>query len=270
MQKYDHNVKPPKSRADENHDGQKTSFCKKDMVTVYGRQTCREVLQDQSLKVFRLHLSKSNRASDMIDELTSLANKRGIEICYHNRSKLSYISRNGREDQGVVCDIKYRAFEYYRKFLSKQQHHAATTLIALDGITNPQNLGMIIRSVVASNVSSILLPTTKKNLISPLAIKASAGTVFKSNILRCENLANALRDFQKRGYKVVAMESHAKQTIDKFKVEGPIIYVLGNETDGLSEDIINIADYKLSIALQRGVESLNVAVAAALVAFMLA
>ena len=141
--------------------------------------------------------------------------------------------------------------------------------MALDGVSNPQNLGMIIRSVTASRVNSILLPLRSWKHISPVTIKATAGTLFKSEILRCENLAKALEDFKTSGFKVAVMESNAKTTIDSFKALGPIVYVLGNETNGVSEQVERLADYRLSIALQRGIQSLNVAISAALVAFML-
>ena len=107
--------------------------------------------------------------------------------------------------------------------------------MALDGVSNPQNLGMIILSVTASRVNSILLPLRSWKHISPVTIKATAGTLFKSEILRCENLAFAIQDFKKNGFKIAVMESNAKKSIDRFKIPGPIIFVLGNETDGVSK-----------------------------------
>jgi len=239
------------------------------LLTIYGRNTCLEVLQDSSLEVHRLHLAKSNRESGVIEEMIGLANDRTIEICFHNRSELSRISRNRNQDQGVACDIKLPGFRHYTQSIKSISRAEQLSVIALDGISNPQNLGMIIRSVTASKVNSILLPLAHGKHISPLTIKASAGTLFKSEILRCENLAKALEDFKTSGFKVAVMESNAKTTIDSFKVLGPIVYVLGNETSGVSKQVERLADYRLSIALQRGVQSLNVAISAALVAFML-
>ena len=108
-------------------------------------------------------------------------------------------------------------------------------IMALDGVSNPQNLGMIILSVTASRVNSILLPLRSWKHISPVTIKATAGTLFKSEILRCENLAFAIQDFKKNGFKIAVMESNAKKTIDRLKIPGPIIFVVGNETDGVSK-----------------------------------
>ena len=237
------------------------------LLTIYGRYTCLEAMQDRSLEIHRLHLAKSNRVSGIIEKLIGLAKDRAIEICYHTRHELSRISRNSNQDQGVACDVKHANFRHYSNSFKKLSLATQPVIMALDGVSNPQNLGMIIRSVTASRVNSILLPLRSWKHISPLTIKASAGTLFKSEILRCEDLAFAIRDFKKNGFKVAIMESNAKKSIDGFKIPGPVIFVLGNETNGVSKEVAGLADYRLSIALQRGVQSLNVAVSAALVAF---
>jgi|TARA_B110000483_G_scaffold204903_1_gene248163 23S rRNA (guanosine2251-2'-O)-methyltransferase len=238
------------------------------LITVYGRNTCSEVLRDPQLKVYRLHLADSNRSSAVIEQLVNLAKRRDIEICHHSRAQLAHISRNSKQDQGVACDIEHPGYRHYSEVIDQLPVHSATRLIALDGVTNPQNLGMIIRSVTASKVHGLLLPAKGSAEISPLVIKASSGTLFKSNILRCEQLDSALLDFQRHGYDVAVLDAGADCDIDAFSPTAPTIYVLGNETEGVSASIVNRADHRLSIPMQRGVESLNVAVTAALVAFM--
>ena len=258
-----------KNKNDDSLSYQKKKAFFDSLMTIYGRNTCLEVMQDSSLEVQRLHLAKSNRSSVIIEELIALANDRAIEICFHTRRELSRISRNGNQDQGVACDVKYAGYKHYSQSIKTMSCTAQPSIIALDGVSNPQNLGMIIRSVTASKVNSILLPHSNGKHISPLTIKASAGTLFKSEILRCENLATALRDLKKSGFKVTVMESNAEKTIDSFKVPSRVVFVLGNETKGVSKEVEELADYRLSIALQRGVKSLNVAITAALVAFMM-
>ncbi len=103
----------------------------------------------------------------------------------------------------------------------------------------------------------------------PLVIKASAGTAFKGNILSCDNLEKALIDFKQRGFKICTLSSHQSTPIAEFETEHPCIFVLGNETHGVQQSIIDISDYRIGIPMANGVESLNVAVTAALVAFKL-
>ena len=98
-------------------------------------------------------------------------------------------------------------------------------------------------------------------------IKASAGTLFKGNILRCDSLFAALKDFKQQGYEICTLSSHEATPIAEFNPKGPVIFVLGNETEGVSNEIAALSDHRVGIPMANGVESLNVAVTAALIAF---
>ena len=239
------------------------------LITVYGRNPVLEVLKDPQLQIFRVHLADSNHDTGVIKAIKQLAAGRSIEIVYHSRIELSRISRNGKQDQGVACDIHCPGFASYENLLQDFDTgaHPKFSLIALDGVTNPQNLGMIIRSVTASPAYGLLLPSKGSSDISPLVIKASAGTVFKGNILRCKNLVHGLKDFQARGFEICSLASQKAMSLTDYKPHRPTVYVLGNESQGVSREIIDLSDHCLGIPMANGVESLNVAVAAALVAF---
>ena len=242
------------------------------MITIYGRNPVLEVLRDPSLQIYRLHLAKSNRDSSTVRELKDLAAKRDIEVALHSREQLSRISRNNKQDQGVACDIYCPGFQPYQEALKDLKNLSTADnpcIIALDSVTNPQNLGMIIRSVTASPAYGLLLPSKGSAAISPLVIKASAGTAFKGNILSCDDLEDSLKEFQKRGFKLCTLTSHNATPIKDFSAKDPIVFILGNETHGVRQSIMDISDYRISIPMENGVESLNVAVTAALVAFNL-
>lgn len=240
------------------------------MITVYGRKPVVEILQNRDLAIHRVHLATSNKDSQIIKQIKSLASAREIELVFHNRSELSRISRNSKQDQGVACDVYCPSFLSYRQLLDKfnpADKKKPFYLIALDGVTNPQNLGMIIRSVTASPSQGLLLASKGNANISSLVIKASAGTIFKSNIVRCDELLEALKDFQANGFKLCTLSSHNATPITDFKLEEPTIFILGNESEGVSQHIAKICDYRIAIPMENNVESLNVAVAASLVAF---
>jgi 23S rRNA (guanosine2251-2'-O)-methyltransferase len=237
------------------------------LITVYGRKPVLEILSDNSLQIFRLHLAESNRGGGIVEQIKTLASQRKIEICYHSREQLARISRNNKQDQGVACDIHCQGYEPYQQALEQLPAKSQRPLIALDGITNPQNLGMIIRSVTASPAHGLLLPNKGCADIGPLVIKASAGTVFKGNILRCDSLASALKDFKQKGFEICTLSSHQATPLEEFKPSAPVIYVLGNETEGVSREIAALSDHRVGIPMANGVESLNVAITAALIAF---
>jgi len=236
------------------------------LMTVYGRKTVLEALQDPATYIYRLHLAKSNKSAEIIDEIIGLAQAKGAEITYHDRQALSRISKNAAQDQGVAADLQLRGYQLYDEFIANNAQKKYT-LLALDGVQNPQNLGMIIRSACAGNIDGILLPQKGNAQIDPLVIKASAGTVFRAPLLRCKDLKEALIDFKKNGATLCALSSHAQTELKKFSPVGPCIYVLGNESEGVSKEVDNLCNERICIPMNNGVESLNVAVTAALIAF---
>lgn len=234
------------------------------MLTVYGRKPVLEALQDADLPAFKLHLADSNRSEGIIEQIKGIAEARNIPIAFHDRRALSRISRNGKQDQGVALDLQLPAYRPYQDLLPLQ---IDTCLVALDRVTNPQNLGMIIRSVSASGITGLLLPKNGCASLSALVIKASAGTLFKAPIYFCDQLDSCLRDLRDAGSAVYGLSSHAKQSIFEPREPGPVVYLLGNETEGLSDSLGRLCSSQLCIPMHNDVESLNVAVTAGIIAF---
>jgi 23S rRNA (guanosine2251-2'-O)-methyltransferase len=127
---------------------------------------------------------------------------------------------------------------------------------------------MILRSAAAGKIDAVMIPAKgSAPVVSPLTIKASAGTLFRIPILRCDDLAAALERMREEGAGVYVLDSHAERSFDEERYPERTVLVLGNESDGVSPAVRRVADRAVSIPMNRGVESLNVAVAAALLAF---
>lgn len=236
------------------------------LLTIYGRKPVLEALQDDSLNIYKLHFSESNKLGGIINDITKLAERRGIEIQYHDKKALSRISKNGKQDQGVAADIQMDRQQPLEQFLEVNRDNNYR-LIALDRITNPQNLGMIIRSVCAGNIDGLVIPRQGCAALSSLVIKASTGTLFKAPILSCEKLDDGVELLAQAGVNICALSSHAKQSLFSYQATGPTVYILGNETEGVSDSIFERCNQRLSIPMNNDVESLNVAITAALIAF---
>lgn len=236
------------------------------MLTVYGRKVALETLRDKSLDCHAVHLARSNREAGIVGEIRQCALDRNIPVVEHTREALSRISKNGRQDQGVAVDVLCPAFRQLEDYLA-QPSQSPQRILALDGITNPQNLGMVIRSAAAGRIDGIVVPQRGTAALGPLVIKSSAGTVFRAPLLLCQTLPEALRSLQEAGAQVCALDANSPQTLFDHREEKLCVYVLGNETEGISEQTAQLADVCLSIPMSNGVESLNVAVTASLVAF---
>lgn len=249
----------------ENYQQKKRFF--DNLLTIYGRKPVLEALEDNNMSLYKLHMADSNKPGGIIAEIIKLAEKRGVDIQWHDRKSLSRISRNSKQDQGVAADIKIDQHQSLEHYLQQNTSERKISLIALDNITNPQNLGMIIRSVCAGNVDGLIIPRKGCAALSPLVIKASAGTVFKAPLLHCESLIQGLTALQQHGVVICTLSSHAKHSLFEYQPQQSVVYVLGNETEGVSKEVETLADQPLSIPMNNGVESLNVAVTAALIAF---
>ncbi|TXS92970.1 RNA methyltransferase [Parahaliea maris] len=235
------------------------------LLTVYGRKPVLEVLQNSSLQCHALHLAESNREQGIIREIRELADQRGIEVKHHDRQALSRISRNGRQDQGVALDVICPAFRQASEALPELPPKAR--LLALDGISNPQNLGMIIRSAAAGDIDGILYASRGNAALGPLVIKASAGTLYRAPLLLCDSLPEILAECRQQGMEVCTLAAQAPESLFEYRPNSGCVYVLGNETEGVSGPVQARATRSLSIPMRNGVESLNVAVTASLIAY---
>ncbi len=233
------------------------------LITLYGRNVAVEVLRDDTVQIHKLHLSKSNRTDETIEEIMALAEMRGVEIKYHTKESLSRISKNSAQDQGVALDVvsqNYRSASNISTDLPE-----SFRLLALDGINNPQNLGMIVRSAAASRIDGIVLPRRNSTKLSPLVMKASAGTLFKIPIYYCEDLSEILT---LKDTAIITLSSHARDNIHSLTIPDRAIFVLGNESEGVSDTVMRASTHRVTIPMYRGVESLNVAVTAGIVSFL--
>jgi len=235
-------------------------------ITIYGRKPVLEALLDPTLDCRTLHLADSNQINPTLRQVLQAASQREVTQRTHSRERLAHISRNRKQDQGVALDILCPHFATTDTLLDRVADPGLRVL-ALDGVTNPQNAGMAIRSAVAAGIDGILYPRRGVAALGPLVIKASAGTVFRAPLITCPALLPELKTLSSAGFEIATLEGGGSVSLFEHRPRAATIYVLGGETEGVSDDVMAIADHRLHIPMANGVESLNVAVAAALVAY---
>lgn len=231
------------------------------MLTIYGRKSCEEALQDSTLNIYKLHLADSNKPAAIIKNCLSLAEKRNIEVTYHDKRQLSFISKNAKQDQGIALDIQLESMTD----ISELTPNTHPNLLLLDNITNPQNIGMIIRSVAAGFINGVIIPKKGCAELGPLVIKASSGSIFKCPIFHCQTSSEAIEHLQQ--YQLISLELGTNNDFYALDFKQPTVFVLGNETKGVSKEVSQHCHKQVSIPMNNDVESLNVAITAALIAF---
>ncbi len=235
------------------------------LLQVYGRKPVLDALRDPALDVERVHLAPGK--GRILQEIRQAAAERGCELRECDAAAVSRISRNGKQDQGVVADLRLPHLRRAEDFLADPP--ASYRLLAVDGVTTPANLGLLIRSLTASALDGLLLPRVRTCGLGPLVIKASAGTLFRCPILRCADLERTLPAFRERGAELFLLDAAAATSCYDHAPPKRAIYLLGGESEGVSQELRNLPHEGLSIPLRRGVESLNVASAASVLAFEL-
>lgn len=141
----------------------------------------------------------------------------------------------------------------------------ATDVVVLDGVTNPANVGMVLRVATAAGMA-VALPRRGSPDLGPLVVKASAGVAFRARVLRCATAVAGCRALAAAGWSLVALDAAASTTIWE-PLGSPVALVLGGETGGIDPHVAALALERRAIPLDAGVESLNVATAAAVAAF---
>ncbi|MGK7876828.1 MAG: TrmH family RNA methyltransferase [Xenococcaceae cyanobacterium] len=139
--------------------------------------------------------------------------------------------------------------------------------LVLERLQDPGNLGTIIRTAVAANADGLWLSGDSVDLDNPKVLRASAGEWFRLPMAVSPNLKTVVEAYQAQGVQVIATLPQAAKTYWEIDFTIPTLIMLGNEGAGLSDDLVSLAEQKVKIPLGAGVESLNVAIAAALLLY---
>lgn len=238
-------------------------------ITVHGRMAVLEALADPAVTVSQVLLARSLRGPGADDVLAAAA-RRGVVVKRLAPEKITRISGDGRHDQGVVADIAAAGIEPLDRWLGRAGPGASASVLVLDGVTNPANVGMIIRSAAGAGLSGVVLPEAGSPDIGPLVVRASAGIALRATVLRCPTSAGGVAALAAAGFTVHGLRARDADVLFTAALPERSAYVVGNETDGVSGAVANLVDRWLAIPLAADVESLNVASAAVIVAFEVA
>lgn len=236
-------------------------------VTVYGRKPVLEALADRELAVDKVVLAE-NAHGPAVREILDAAAGRGVPVRRATAHRVKVLAGNGRHDQGVLADVIAPRMRPLEHFLSALGSGPASVLV-LDQITNPANVGMILRTATAAGLAGVVLPRRGVPAVDPLVVKASAGVAFHAPMLRCSTADGGCAALRTAGFELLGLAGGSGADLFTARLRPRSAFVLGNETSGVSPAVGGLIDRWLSIPMSGGVESLNVASAAAVVSFEL-
>ncbi len=232
-----------------------------------GRKPIIEALHDDTLTFDKILLSESAHGPE-IDTITGMAASRRVTVEMVSEMKVTAVARTNRHHQGVVADVVVPAMEHLNDFCEKRRRGKdyACSLLVLDQVHNPSNVGMILRSATAAGIDGVVVPHKGTAEIGSVAVKASAGVAFRSTILRAEDITEAIAILEQHRFTLFGLDGAGEPLFDA-QLPERAAYIIGNESAGLSANARSACDGLLSIPLHNEVESLNAAVAASLVSY---
>ena len=251
---------------------------------VVGRNAVLEALR-VGVPSTQLVLAARIEHDDRTREIVRLAGAQGLNLLEADRLEMDRMAHS-RNHQGVV--LKVSPFEYsslaslvdqagkragaMSQADSPAVRRAAQPLfIALDGVTDPQNLGAVIRSAAAFGASGVILPERRSASVTAAAWKVSAGAAEHMPVAKVVNLTKALEGLKERGYYVVGLDGGGRARVGATGFEGdPLVVVLGSEGEGISRLVRQTCDAIAGIPISGMVESLNASVAAGIALYAVA
>jgi 23S rRNA (guanosine2251-2'-O)-methyltransferase len=188
------------------------------------------------------------------------------EVLWNRLSQMT----SGASHQGVVLQLACSKTISLEKLIEFSQKKSSTPIIlALDGITDPHNVGAIIRSAEAFDCKGIIIPQRRSAGLTGTVAKVAAGALEHLPVCRVVNLNRSLEEMKKNGFIVIGLSGHSQLSISSFKEKKPLVLIVGSEDKGISLLTQKKCDFLLSIPLKGKTSSLNASVAAAISIFFL-
>ncbi|MBS3908109.1 MAG: 23S rRNA (guanosine(2251)-2'-O)-methyltransferase RlmB [Actinobacteria bacterium] len=235
------------------------------METVEGRRTVYELLRSAG-RVEKILIAKESKSTDILDKIEALARKQGVRIDTVDKDRLDDIA-GSRVHQGVIAYIS--AYEYlpFSEFCSRLDITAKPVVLLLDGVTDPQNFGALIRSADATGAAGVVVTKRRSAPVTAAVHKASAGATAYVDITQVSNLSYAIDELKEMGFWVVGASEKAGRAYYDIDFNMPLVVVLGSEGGGLSRLVAEKCDFLAAIPMRGEISSLNVSVAGAVLLY---
>lgn len=242
-----------------------------DSETVTGRNSVLEALRAR-IPASTLYVAARIEVDDRVREILSLATKRGIPMLEVMRPELDRMSGHDAVHQGVALTVPAYRYADPVEMLERTVSRGAIPLfVALDGVTDPRNLGAIIRSTAAFGGQGVIVPQRRSAGLTAAAWKTSAGAAARTPVAMAANLTQTLKAYQHRGVFVIGLDGAGDTSLPGLALaDRPILVVVGSEGKGLSRLVTETCDAIVSIPISSGTESLNAGIAASVTLYEIA
>jgi 23S rRNA (guanosine2251-2'-O)-methyltransferase len=240
---------------------------------VAGRNSVVESLRAH-VPAMALYVTSRAQEDERVEEAVQLAAATGIAVLESSMFELDRLTDNAVH-QGVALRIRPYEYAHPDDLLTGQPgatpSRTAPLIVALDGVTDPRNLGAIVRSAAAFGACGVVVPSRRSASVTASAWKSSAGALARLPVARVVNLTRALEAYKQRGLFVAGLDAEGKVDVHEMSIaDGPMVLVVGSEGRGLSRIVASACDMVVRIPMASGMESLNAGIAASIALYEIA
>jgi 23S rRNA (guanosine2251-2'-O)-methyltransferase len=229
------------------------------MEMIYGTRAVMEAIK-AGREIEKVYV-QAGLNNDLIKELINTAKAAGVPFSFIPQQKLNRLST--KNHQGVICILSAVRYVPVENLIDKAYAEGrAPFFLIMDRVTDVRNFGAIARTAECAGLDGIILEEKGNAPITADAVKTSAGALNHLPVCRERDLPKTLRLLQENGIQIVACTEKAEKTLYELDLKVPTALVLGSEEDGISEDLLQLADALAKIPMKGKISSLNVSVAA--------
>lgn len=236
-----------------------------------GRNSVGEALKAK-IPATALFIAQRIEMDDRVKESIAIANGRGIPVSEVTRQEIDRMTGGDSVHQGIALQVPPYNYKHPMELLDRALSVSQLPLlVALDGITDPRNLGAIIRSVAAFGAHGVVLPQRRSVGVTAAAWKTSAGAAARIPVALASNLNQAIKEYKQRGLFVIGLDGDGDVSLPELQLaDRPLLVVVGSEGKGLSRLVQENCDQVVSIPISSATESLNAGIAASVALYQIA
>ena len=229
---------------------------------IVGQHAVIEALKNPNRKVLRLFLTEESKKN--IHRKSPKKNLlQDVKVYFKTKKELDkYSTKENLLHQGYVAEIEHLEKPVLKEFIKENNE---ITLVCLDGVTDPRNIGSLIRSAASFNIDGIIIKERHFPDDSKLMYKAASGAMEYINIFEVSNINSTLKNLKDKSFWVYGFDGNGKKTFTDIEWKGNNILVFGSEGSGMHEHTSKYADFLVKIDINSEIESLNISNSAAIV-----
>ena len=229
---------------------------------IVGQHAVIEALKNPKRKVLKVFLTEESKKNiHRISPKINLLNE--VKVFFKTKKELDkYSTKENLLHQGYVAEVEHLKKPVLKEFIKEKNN---ITLVCLDGVTDPRNIGSLIRSATSFNIDGIIIKERQYPSESKLMYKASSGAIEYMNIFEVSNINSTLKNLKDKNFWVYGFDSNAKKSFTNIDWKGNNILLFGSEGFGMHQHTSKYADFLVKIDIDDKVESLNISNSAAIV-----